>query len=70
MTLTKFDAGLCIHIDEGKSFILNSFGTLEMTEFDEGGIYASVKMEVPNWLKSAIAKAFEEKVAEEMHKSA
>lgn len=70
MTVTRYDQGLCIHVEDGKSFTLYTDGNLFMTEFDEGGVYAEVRMKLPDWLRTAITKAFEEKVAEEMHKSA
>lgn len=70
MTVTKYDEGFCVHVDEGKSFTLHSDGTLETTDFDEGGVYAEVRMKLPKWLCYAIAEAFEEKMAQEMHKSA
>lgn len=70
MTVTKYDEGLCIHVEDGKSFTLYSDGTLETTEFDEGGVYAEVGMKLPKWLYYAIQEAFEEKVSHELNKSA
>lgn len=70
MTVTKFDQGLCVHIDDGKSFILHSDGLFETTDFDTGVVYAEVRMKLPEWLRASIAKAFEDKIAEELNKSA
>jgi len=70
MTVTKYDEGLCVHIGDGKSFILHSDGLFETTDFDEGGVYAEVRMRLPDWLQTAITKAFEEKVAQKMNESA
>ncbi len=70
MTVTRYDDGLCIHVDGGKSFTLYTDGNLFMTESDEGGVYAEVQMRLPDWLRPAVMKAFEEKVTEELNKSA
>ncbi len=70
MTVTKYEEGLCIHVEGGKSFTLHSGGLLSTTDFDEGGVYADVTMQLPKWLCYAIAEAFEEKVAQEVGKSA
>lgn len=70
MTVTKYDEGLCIHVEDGKSFTLHSDGLLSTTDFDEGGVYSEVRMKLPEWLRLAIVKAFEDKVAQEMDKSA
>lgn len=66
--ITKYDDGLCEFISEGRAFVMLSNGNLSVTDFDEGGVYAEVVMELPEWLREAIKGAFKSKIKVEILK--
>lgn len=69
--LVKYDDGYCIITDDnGKAFELHSSGLVNMTEFDTGGIYAEVSMQLPDWLADGIREAFKNEISKQMDRGA
>jgi len=61
MTTIKDDK-FCFTSNNGGAFSLASSNILELTEFDGGGIYGAVSMNLPQWLADAIREAFDKKL--------
>lgn len=59
------DDKLCFTSNNGGAFTLMESNMLEITEFDEGGTYGSVSMNLPEWLADAIREAFDKKLENE-----
>jgi len=57
-----YEDGYCSWQKDGKSFILYTSNKLEVAEFDEGGIYATVEMDLPPMIADAIREGFKKEL--------
>lgn len=55
----KYEDGFCYLSNNGVSLTLYYSNLLELQEFDGGGTYSKVEMELPSWLADAIRQAFQ-----------
>lgn len=62
----QYEDGYCSWQNEGKSFILYSSNKLEVSEFDEGGTYATVEIYLPQFIVDSIREGFK-KETEKSH---
>ena len=53
-----YEDDYCSWQNNGKSFILYSSNLLETQEFDEGGVYATVEMYLPQFVADSIREGF------------
>lgn len=53
-----YEDGYCTLQKDGKSLTLYSSNLLEVVAFDEGGIYETVGMKLPEWLADSIREGF------------
>lgn len=68
--LIKYDDGYCAIITEYKSFELYPTGLLNITELEDGGIYAETTMRLPDWLSNSIREAFKREISKQMDRGA
>lgn len=64
MTTIKDDK-FCFTSNNGGAFTLMGSNVLELTEFDEGGTYGTISMNLPEWLANAIRESFDKKLENE-----
>ena len=55
----KYEDGFCYLSNNGVALTLYGSNLLELQEFDGGGKYGKVEMELPVWLAEAIRQVFQ-----------